>query len=155
MRRKILRDELRPRALFMILCNVTTPGPPYAPISINVLLAQTQDAFTALPRTLSEEHLVIPGPREAAVRAYCKWQESRATDEAYEADFRRICQVILENRLDLKLILEDTDPGFFVQRGIKLGTARRFLRAINEWAFVTRQAMRYEQAAGEILDVPE
>lgn len=59
--------------------------------------------------------------------------ESRATEEGYKADFRKICQVTLENRLDLELILEDQDPGFFVQRGIPIGTARPFLRDINEW----------------------
>lgn len=42
--------------------------------------------------------------------------------------------MILENNLDLKLILEDLDSGFFVQRGIRIGTARRFLRDINERA---------------------
>lgn len=36
--------------------------------------------------------------------------------------------MILENHLDLELILEDPDSGFFVQRGIRIGTARRFLR---------------------------
>ena len=68
------------------------------------------------------------------MREYCKWLESRATDEAYKADFRKICQVTLENHLDLELILEDPDSGFFVQRGIQIGTARRFLRDINQWA---------------------
>lgn len=106
------------------------------------------------PRPLSDEQLVIPGAREAAVREYCKWLESRATDEAYKADFRRICQVVLENHLDLELILEDPDSGFFVQRGIKLGTARRFLRDINEWAFVTGSGLRLE-AAGEMSEIPE
>lgn len=81
-------------------------------------------------------NVVIPGSREAAVREYCKWLESRATDEAYKADFRKICQVTLENHLDLKLILEDPHSGFFVQRGIQIGTARRFLRDVNEWATV-------------------
>jgi hypothetical protein len=38
----------------------------------------------------------------------------------------------LENHLELELILEDLDASFFVQRGIQIGTARRFLRDINE-----------------------
>ncbi|KAJ5354426.1 hypothetical protein N7541_005470 [Penicillium brevicompactum] len=64
--------------------------------------------------------------------------QSRATDEAYKADFRKICQATLENHLDLELILEDPDSGFFVQRGIQIGTARRFLRDIKEWATVMK-----------------
>lgn len=69
---------------------MSTTGQPYALISINVLLAHTGSASTvtsSLSRPSSNEHLVIPGPREAAVREYCKWLESRATDEAYKADF--------------------------------------------------------------------
>jgi hypothetical protein len=41
--------------------------------------------------------------------------------------------VILENHLDLELIFEEPDAGFFIQQGIKLGTARRFLRDVHEW----------------------
>ncbi|KAJ6105274.1 hypothetical protein N7523_010084 [Penicillium sp. IBT 18751x] len=90
---------------------------------------------------------MIAGPRETAVRDYCKWLESRATEEAYKADFRNICQVVLENHLDLELILEDPDPGFFVQRGIRIGTARRFLRDINEWATAKKSNEFVDQTA--------
>ena len=116
--------------------DVSTTALPYPPAIINVLPAQNGSASTvnsSLPRPSSNEPLVIPGYRESAVREYCKWLESRATEETYKADFRKICQVILENHLDLELILEDPDSGFFVQRGIRIGTARRFLRDINEW----------------------
>lgn len=96
-----------------------TTGIPYPPISINVLPAQTAHTSTAalLPsKPVSHEVLVIPGSREQAVREYCNWLESRANDEDYKADFRKICQVTLENRLDLELILDEPDAGFFVQR---------------------------------------
>ncbi|CAI7564294.1 unnamed protein product [Penicillium pancosmium] len=88
----------------------------------------------SLPRHIPDEPLVIPGPQEAAVWEYCKWLEPRATDEGYKAYFRKICHVMLENHLDLEVIFEDPDAGFFVQRGIQIGTARRFLRDISEWA---------------------
>ncbi|OQD92194.1 hypothetical protein PENSOL_c044G08813 [Penicillium solitum] len=124
-----------------------TTGLSYPPISINVLPAQTAHASTAalLPSTpVSHESLVIPGSREQAVREYCNWLESRANDEAYKADFRKICQVTLDNRLDLELILDDPDAGFFVQRGIQIGTARRFLRDIKEWATAMRRQITLE-----------
>lgn len=109
---------------------------PYPPTIINVLPSQNGSASTvtsSLPIPLSDEPLIIAGPRGSAVREYCKWLEPRAAEEAYKADFRDICQVTLENHLDLELILEDPDTGF-VQRGIQIGTARRFVRDINEWA---------------------
>jgi hypothetical protein len=84
---------------------------------MNVLPSQMARASTelsSLPRPLFHERLVISGPNEAAVREYCIWLKSCATDEAYKADFLRICHVTLENQLDLKLVLEDPDSGFFV-----------------------------------------
>ncbi|KAJ5149795.1 hypothetical protein N7448_001373 [Penicillium atrosanguineum] len=132
---------------------MASTGAPYPPTIINVLPAQTGLSSTvtsSLPMSLPEP-IVIPGPREAAVREYCKWLESRATDEKYKADFRKSCQVTLENHLDLELILEDPDSDFFVQRGIQIGTARRFLRDINESATLMRPTMRLDLSAGESL----
>ncbi|KAJ5155649.1 hypothetical protein N7492_008452 [Penicillium capsulatum] len=130
-----------------------TTGSKYPPISINVLPAQTAHTSAAAlvpSRPVSHESLVIPGSREQAVREYCTWLESRATDEAYKADFRRICQVTLENRLDLELILDDPDAGFFIQRGIQIGTARRFIRDISEWVTAMRQNITHEQISDDI-----
>jgi hypothetical protein len=73
---------------------MTSAGPPYPSTIINVLTPQTGSASTmtsTLPRHIPDEPLVIPGPREAAVRNYCKWLESRATDEEYKADSRKVC----------------------------------------------------------------
>ncbi|KAH8435047.1 uncharacterized protein LDX57_012676 [Aspergillus melleus] len=117
--------------------NLPTTGAPYPPININLMSAETACASTITPsppRFPPNGCPHIPRPREQAVRDYCKWLESRVTEEAYKADFRRICEVILENHLDLELIFEEPDSGFFIQQGIKLGTARRFLRDIHEWA---------------------
>ncbi|KAL2864143.1 uncharacterized protein BJX67DRAFT_361768, partial [Aspergillus lucknowensis] len=35
--------------------------------------------------------------------------------------------------MDLELIMGTQDPGFFTGKGIKLGTALRFIRDIPEW----------------------
>ena len=87
--------------------DVSTTGVPCPSTIVNFLPAQNGNApviTSSLPRPLSEERLMISGPRETAVREYCKWLESRAVEEAYKADFRNICQVVLENHLDLELI---------------------------------------------------
>lgn len=130
--------------------DASTTEAPYHPTIINVLPTQNSSApmvTSYLPRPLSEERLIIAGPRETAVREYCKWLESRATEAAYKADFRKICQVISENHLDLELILEEPDSGFFVQEGIRIGTARRFLRDINEWATAIKSNAHLDPAA--------
>lgn len=95
---------------------------------------------------------MIPGPREIAVKEYCKLLESRATDEVYRVDFRKICQVTLENRLDLQLPPEDPDSGFVVRRGILIRTARHFLRGINEWATVMKSNVHLGPPVEEILN---
>jgi hypothetical protein len=89
---------------------------------------------TTLKPSTADERLVIPGPRDAAVRDYCKWLESKVTDETYKADFRKACEVTLAHHLDLELVFEDQDPNFFIGQGVKRGTARRFVRDIPEWA---------------------
>ena len=59
--------------------------------------------------------------------------------------------MILENHLDLKLILEESDPGFLVRQGIKTGTARRFVRDIYEWATDVKTNLSLEDSVEEIL----
>jgi hypothetical protein len=105
---------------------------------------------TPSPPKLSSanEHRVIPGPREVAVRNYCRWLESRATEEAYKADFQRVCKVTLENHPDLELIFDDSDPGFFVEQGIKGGTALHFVRDIHKWAKYVETSLLAQRAEG-------
>ena len=135
--------------------NVPSAGVPY-PININVISAETARSSTVTSSSLRrspDECLVITGPHEAAVREYCKWLESCATEEAYKADFRRICQVILANHLDLELIVEAPDAGFFTRQGIKLGTALRFLRDIHEWDRETQSRVQCSGPSGAVEDI--
>jgi hypothetical protein len=39
----------------------------------------------------------------------------------------------LANGLDLKLVYEDQDPSFFIDKGIMVGIARQFVRDIDRW----------------------
>ena len=55
-------------------------------------------------------------------------------DTNLKADFRKARDVALENALDLDLIHEENDPGFFEKQGVKRGTAKRFVRDIPRWA---------------------
>jgi hypothetical protein len=79
-------------------------------------------------------HLDIPGPRDIAVRKYSDWQQSKVHDETMKAEFRKACDVTLEEGLDLEQVYDDHDPGFFVENGVKRGTARRFVTNIAYWA---------------------
>lgn len=59
--------------------------------------------------------------------------------------------MILGNHLDFKLILEETDPGFFVRQGTKMGTARPFVRDIYEWATDVKTNLSLEDSVEETL----
>jgi hypothetical protein len=112
------------------------------PININVLPTQPSLAsVTTAPSTtppLSDGHhtnnLNIPGPRDDAVKEYTEWQESNVTDGKLKADFRKACNVALENGLDLVQVYKDQDPDFFIKHGVKIGIARHFVDDISVWA---------------------
>ncbi|KAL3472075.1 hypothetical protein BJX99DRAFT_236273, partial [Aspergillus californicus] len=95
-------------------------------------------------------HLVRPG--SGAVREYYAWLESQATEEAYRADIQKACQVTLENLMDLKLIMSARDPGFFTEKGIKVGTALRFICDIPEWSALQGD-LRGSDISGSLADI--
>lgn len=80
--------------------------------------------------------LEVRGPRDVAVKLYSEWQQSNVVDEELKEEFRRACEETLREGLDLEQLYEDQDPGFFMQKGIKRGVARRYVRDIEGW--VTR-----------------
>ncbi|KAA8641518.1 uncharacterized protein ATNIH1004_011654 [Aspergillus tanneri] len=136
-RRDLILESQGGRNLKKANNNMPSTEMPYHPISINVLPAQTAAGGSMVPApppslSSTNNRLVIPGP--GAVREYSNWLESRVTEEAYKADIRRACQVTLENLMDLELINEAPDPSFFIEQGVKKGTALRFIRDIHEWS---------------------
>lgn len=53
--------------------------------------------------------------------------------ESFKDNIIKACDIALNNCLDLKQIYQDQDPGFFINQGVKLGAARRFVTEINDW----------------------
>ena len=65
---------------------------------------------------------------------YSEWQQSKVDDDVLKEEFRRVCEVALQDGLDLEQVHEDQDPAFFIKNGIKRGVARRFISDIESWA---------------------
>lgn len=115
-------------------------GISYPPININVLPSQYPptglDKFAAQaaaePKGLYA--LDVLRPRDEAVKEYSEWQVSNVTDDTLKAAFRQVCDVMLENSLDLEQVYQDQDPEFFIGKGIKMGIARRFVEDIRRWS---------------------
>lgn len=120
--------------------------PSFPPITItNVMPAQSHDSpstISASGTSVSERRdsrrasLHIPGPRDLAVMAYTDWQRSNVVDEAQQAEYQKACDVTLLEMLDLEQVHEDQDPDFYVQHGVKMGIARRFVSDIEPWVEV-------------------
>ncbi|KAJ0418357.1 hypothetical protein BJY00DRAFT_185948 [Aspergillus carlsbadensis] len=131
---------------------VNTPlaaGGPY-PININVLPAPTLgESVIAQPRSgpaLPSKKPRISGPRDVAVKKYCAWQELQVTDKTLKADWRKARDITLSNGLDLDLVEGDQEHvQFLIEQGITKGTARRFVRDINEWSEQARSDPSLEQ----------
>lgn len=115
------------------------------PININFMGAQpslqpsavSPIAASVLPPLKNgqeEDQLIIDGPRDVAVRDYSAWQETNVIDETLKAQFRLACDVTLTNGFDLEQIHEDHDAGFFIEKGVAVGIARRFVGDIGRWA---------------------
>lgn len=118
----------------------------YSPIHItNVLPGSygqgssiTSGPTTQLPPGLgpagASTNLGIRGPLDEAVQRYCSWLSSKVTREALKTEYRKVCDITLDEGLDLELVYEAQDPVFYIDKGIKIGVARRFVRDIKEWA---------------------
>jgi hypothetical protein len=51
-----------------------------------------------------------------------RWKTARAgPDDTLKAAFREICDVMIDNGLDLEQVYKDQDPEFFIGKGIKIG----------------------------------
>jgi hypothetical protein len=85
--------------------------------------------------------LEIPGPRDVAVKEYGEWQMSNVENDTLKSAFRQVCDVMLDNGLDLEQVYRDQDPKFFIEKGIKIGIARRFVEDIGKWAEQVKKAI--------------
>ncbi|KAJ5993437.1 hypothetical protein N7451_009161 [Penicillium sp. IBT 35674x] len=85
--------------------------------------------------------LEIPGSTDIAVEKYTEWLVSTVERDTLKAAFRQTCDVMLENGLDLEQVYKDQDPNFFIERGIKIGIARRFVENIAEWVKKVKKAV--------------
>jgi hypothetical protein len=78
--------------------------------------------------------LALPVPRDRHVRRYADWQCNQVEDEALKQEFGNAHDITLSEGLDLEQLHEDEDPGFFIDRGVKLRIAQRFVRDIEALA---------------------
>ncbi|PGG97887.1 hypothetical protein AJ79_09059 [Helicocarpus griseus UAMH5409] len=117
----------------------------WPPININFLPTQAPQLSTVTapagpPSLLSDSNpgpvdpIGVPDiPLDIAVREYSSWQQSRVECTTLKDNIDKARDVALMNGLDLEQIYKDQDPDFFIQQGVKVGVARRFVCDISTW----------------------
>jgi hypothetical protein len=124
------------------------------PINItNVLPAHYQGPLGSSPAgalapnipSISAHRLNIPGLLDEAVEDYCAWQQSRVKKPTLKVEYKKACDVIIEDGMDLGLIHRDPNPEFLTKRGIKRGIAQHIVDDIDEWVKTYKRARTEEQ----------
>jgi hypothetical protein len=60
-----------------------------------------------VPYSLDIASLDITRPRGVAVRMYSEWQQSKAVNKTLKAEFQKVCNVTLNDGLDLEQAYRD------------------------------------------------
>jgi hypothetical protein len=115
--------------------HVTGVGSPYIPININVSSSQRapQGLDVSAPKAALQTLSPLDGLRDVAVKKYGEWQASNVENDTLKTEFREVCDVMLENGLDLEQVYRDQEPHLLFEKGIKIGIARRFVEDAGKW----------------------
>lgn len=138
-----LEEQQKLESLQSKSSKILTPGS-CPPININFIGGQPQlqpSATNSIAASATSpphnrriaNQLIINGPRDIAVREYSAWQETNVVNANLKAQFQHTYDVTLTNGLDLKQIHKDHNPGFFIENGVTVGIARRFVSDISIW----------------------
>jgi hypothetical protein len=98
------------------------------PINItNVLPPQIQTS-TEMVLSKPPSPLEIPGQLDVTIRKYSEWQCSRVTNKSLKMEYQKVYQLTLAEGLDLELIYKEQNAQFYINKGIKIRIAQRFVR---------------------------
>jgi hypothetical protein len=122
---------------------ITNVLPPHSGQSPPIM--STPSVPSSMERAPRPRSLDIPGPRDLAVAAYSRWQQSNVADEAQKMEYQKACDLTLLEMLDLEQLHEDQDYDFFIQNGVKRGVARRYVSDIGRWAELYKSTCNGEQ----------
>ncbi|KAK7928423.1 hypothetical protein PG985_005421 [Apiospora marii] len=100
----------------------------------NVLPGQSNEQASEEHPVACSSPITICGLRDRAVKRYCEWQCTKVDDVVLKFEFRKARDLTLAEGLDLEQLHEDQDYQFLLDKGVKLGIARRFVRDVKSWA---------------------
>ena len=140
LRETIYAEEERDKERKQKAPNPTT-GSMCHPINIHVLPTQPSQPLasssggneTISSQTTQVDPIDIPGALEEVVKEYSNWQLSQVNTELFRDNIKNARDIALNNCLDIRQIRDELNPEFFIERGVKIGVARRFVNDINLW----------------------
>ncbi|KAK7928761.1 hypothetical protein PG985_005759 [Apiospora marii] len=100
----------------------------------NVLPGQSNEQASEEHPVACSSPITICGLRDRAVKRYCEWQCTKVDDVVLKFEFRKARDLTLAEGFDLEQLHEDQDYQFLLDKGVKLGIARRFVRDVKSWA---------------------
>jgi hypothetical protein len=91
--------------------------------------------------------LNIPGNRDEIVEEYCAWQQKQVKREDQKADYKKACDYLIDNAMDLELIYRDHTVAGELETivGIKRGSAWRVVGNVEHWAKKYKQDKTQDQ----------
>jgi len=88
--------------------------------------------------------LDIPGFLDEHVEEYCTWQQSRVKKPSLKVEYKKACDVMIEDGMDLDLIRQDPNPDFLTKKGVKRGIAKHIVGDIDYWVEKVKRARTEE-----------
>lgn len=111
-----------------------TPSPQAPQLSMMSSPAGSPPLLPYQAPTLVDGIMIPDLPLDKAVVEYTDWQLSQVDTQVYKDNIKKACDIALANGLDLKQIHKDQEPNFFINRGVIVGVARRFVEEIQRWS---------------------
>ncbi|GKU14736.1 unnamed protein product [Fusarium langsethiae] len=79
------------------------------------------------------KYLGILGMRDVNVNKYCIWHCSKNANTVWKMEYKKACDLTLDEGLDLEQIRLDQDAQFFVDKGVKKGITKRWVSDVEVW----------------------
>lgn len=112
--------------------NITNVMPPHSGHSSDGRDMRSESGIAdTMPKAPS--YLGLAGMRDVNVTEYCAWHCSKVSNNVWKLEFQKVCRLTLEEGLDLEQIRLDQDAGFFIEKGVKAGIARRWVDDAEFW----------------------
>ena len=113
--------------------HITNVIPAHASASCDVSTMDTAASGQATGNALAGR-LIVPGPRDVALKDYIVWQQNKVEDEEWKLQFAKIGEALLKARWDLEQVHLYRKVNLQAQTDIQEGVIRSVIDDVIAWA---------------------